>query len=113
MPNTHILYVMPRGIGDAIQSLQGLHFLLDRRNTNGIADVKVAAPATMLSFFRSLDVAVNTWISLEDPNQIETAVKEVDCIIDCSGQLLAGVDLLRWLLEGPLCQDRCRVHFSL
>lgn len=91
---------MPRGIGDAIQSLQGLNFLMDHKNSKETDDVKVAAPATMLTFFMSSDVTVTEWIDVDDPTQIETAVKEVDNIIDCSGQLLTGVDLLRWILEG-------------
>jgi hypothetical protein len=91
---------MPRGIGDAIQSLQGLYLLMDHKNSKETGDVKVAAPATMLTFFMSCDVTVTKWIDVDDPIQIETAVKEVDSIIDCSGQLLTGVDLLRWILEG-------------
>lgn len=94
---------MPKGIGDAIQSLQGICFLADHKNTKGISHIQVAAPATMLAFFRSSDVEVNRWIDMDDPNAIETAVKEVDSIIDCSGQLLAGIDLLRWILEGVAC----------
>lgn len=94
---------MPKGIGDAIQSLQGICFLADHKNTKGISHIQVAAPATMLAFFRSSDVEINRWIDMDDPNAIKTAVKEVDSIIDCSGQLLAGVDLLRWILEGVAC----------
>lgn len=91
---------MPKGIGDAIQSLQGLCLLADHKNTRGISHIQVAAPATMLAFFRTSDIAVNGWIDMDDPNAIETIVKEVDSVIDCSGQLLSGFDLLRWILEG-------------
>lgn len=93
-----LLYVMPNALGDAIVSLVALRFLATFRPNN--SNLIVASKGEFLSFLRVLDLPVDSWISSDDKSELELTISSVSEIVDCSGHVLAGHDLVKWVVNG-------------